>query len=693
MKRFLISIFVLAIINISPNVFAQTQLYFEDFNNGMPNNYILLNQDNIIPDTVNIPPTFSFRIKEPSNTWTTIARATNFLDSAAISTTMDKNTGAIKTTDDWMISPGITIGNYGFLSFESLSPPLGTNEMSFEVWASNTKGDTSTDFSTKIHIANPDTSGFSWLTNFISLKPFGMSNDTIYFAFVNNTIQDGFANKGGYGIQIDNIKVIEVNDRDASLETVKLNNFVQVGDAQTFTGLIRNVGGDTIKSIDLNWNINGGTVKTTSLSGLNIAASILGAGDYKYTHDSMWTAPDTGFYTFKIWTSNLNGLGDMDLSNDTLTVTVYAMSSFPTKRVLVENLTSTSCGFCVDADIATQDIMNTIPNSIGVYLHNNDAMFLIDANTVKTTYNNIPPSGSPRALVDRFQFSDQSYVEMPISSETDTLWKNKTNERLNTVTPVDISMTNTFVDSSSSLQVSVSGKFYAPLNGDYRFNCYIIEDSLVGTGEGYDQVNLRNASAGHPYFGLGDSIKNFAHRKVLRFMLGGPWGSDTADIPSNPMPSNIANGDSFGITYNFTIPGTFDINNISVVGLVQRFDISDSTNRQVLNSMEQSLNHVFGTNINTPKDDIAYVRSYPNPFSTQTNIEILLNKSGKTTIEVFNILGRKAATIVSNKVLTKGIHKFVLDRNENNLADGIYFIRTTIEGTSIISNKLILTNH
>jgi len=692
MKNTLLSVFFAFI--IFSNINAQTQVFYEDFANGIPNNFILLNQDNIIPDTINILATFP-AIKEVSTTWTSISNPTNILDSAAISVTMDKNTGAIKTTDDWMITPGAIIGNNGFLSFESFGPLLPASfgtDMTFDVLVSTT-GDTSTDFSTIVYSANPDSSEQNWLKRLIYLKPFGIANDTIYIAFKNNSVHDLFSNKGGYGIMIDNIEVLDVNDRDASLETVKLNNFVKVGVPQTFTGLIRNVGIDTIKSMDLNWNINGGAVKTTTLTGLNIAANIFGGIDYNYTHDSMWTAPDTGFYTFKIWTSNLNGLGDMDSTNDTLTVTVYAMSTFPTKRTLVENLTSTSCGFCVDADVATQDIMNTIPNSIGVYLHNNDAMFLIDANTVKTTYDNIAPSGSPRALIDRFQFSDQSYVEIPISSETDTLWKNKTNERLNTVTPVDISMTNTFSDSNSSLQVIVSGKFYAPLNGDYRFNCYIIEDSLVGTGEGYDQVNLRNTDASHPYFGMGDSIPNFIHRKVLRFMLGGPWGSDTADIPSNPMPKSIANGDSFGITYNYTIPGTFDINKVSVVGLVQRFDISVPTNRQVLNSMEQSLNHVFGTNINTPKDDIAYVRSYPNPFSTQTNIEILLNKSGKTTIEVFNILGRKAATIVSNKLLTKGIHKFVLDRNENNLADGIYFIRTTIEGTSIISNKLILTNH
>lgn len=73
----------------------------------------------------------------------------------------------------------------------------------------------------------------------------------------------------------------------------------------------------------------------------------------------------------------------------------------------------------------------------------------------------------------------------------------------------------------------------------------------------------------------------------------------------------------------------------------------------------------------------ALSQNYPNPFNANTQISFALPKSGKTTLEVFNILGQKVNTLV-NEYMTAG-YKIVnwdgRDERGSEVASGIYFYR------------------
>ena len=84
-------------------------------------------------------------------------------------------------------------------------------------------------------------------------------------------------------------------------------------------------------------------------------------------------------------------------------------------------------------------------------------------------------------------------------------------------------------------------------------------------------------------------------------------------------------------------------------------------------------------------------QNYPNPFNAETQIGFRLMRSSDVEIEIFNLLGQKVKTLVSEK-LPAGEHRLVWDGTNDAgdiLSSGIYFYRlTTSEGR--LSRKMIL---
>jgi hypothetical protein len=66
------------------------------------------------------------------------------------------------------------------------------------------------------------------------------------------------------------------------------------------------------------------------------------------------------------------------------------------------------------------------------------------------------------------------------------------------------------------------------------------------------------------------------------------------------------------------------------------------------------------------------VRQYPNPFGKRTIFEYLLNSKSKVTLEVFNILGQRVNTIIS-ETQPQGFYSKVW--NTNDIAHGLYIYR------------------
>jgi len=79
---------------------------------------------------------------------------------------------------------------------------------------------------------------------------------------------------------------------------------------------------------------------------------------------------------------------------------------------------------------------------------------------------------------------------------------------------------------------------------------------------------------------------------------------------------------------------------------------------------------------------------YPNPFNPSTTIEFNLPKSEAITIQLYDIIGRKVLTVISNSVLNKGKHSFQI--NAKGLASGIYIIQLRNSQASLTKKITLL---
>jgi hypothetical protein len=78
-------------------------------------------------------------------------------------------------------------------------------------------------------------------------------------------------------------------------------------------------------------------------------------------------------------------------------------------------------------------------------------------------------------------------------------------------------------------------------------------------------------------------------------------------------------------------------------------------------------------------------QNYPNPFNPSTTIEFTIPKTGFVTLTIYDILGEKVATLVSEN-LTAGSYKYQWDAR--GLAGGVYFYR--IESTDFAKSRKML---
>ncbi|GEM_PF-1849271 len=79
-------------------------------------------------------------------------------------------------------------------------------------------------------------------------------------------------------------------------------------------------------------------------------------------------------------------------------------------------------------------------------------------------------------------------------------------------------------------------------------------------------------------------------------------------------------------------------------------------------------------------------QNYPNPFNPNTTIQFSLPESSHATLEVYNMLGQRVATLV-NETLTAGTHTANFDASD--LSSGVYLYRLQA-GNEVQTRKLTL---
>jgi len=234
-----------------------------------------------------------------------------------------------------------------------------------------------------------------------------------------------------------------------------------------------------------------------------------------------------------------------------------------TKKVLIEEFTGAWCGYCPDGAHIVESIINDNNGKVvGVSLHSGDAMAVAHTNFLETTYQN---TGYPSGMVDR----------VPVNGNTSLnrgYWEYVASDQLTKTAVCGLAIKSEVNGASATVEVHAG--FNTTLSGEFRLTVYLIENSVTGTGYGYDQRNYYNTVTESPFYNLGDPIEGYEHNHTLRAILSESLGDAI-------MVSEMVSGGEQIETYTVDL-SSYNKNNLSIVAFVT--DIGSSiTEHEVLN--------------------------------------------------------------------------------------------------------------
>jgi hypothetical protein len=339
------------------------------------------------------------------------------------------------------------------------------------------------------------------------------------------------------------------------------------------------------------------------------------------------------------------------------------------RKVLLEEFTGAHCGQCPMGAYFVDSMVSQYPDLIPVALHayqNYDAMFFSDLDPLYTAYS----GGAPLANIDRIYWGGTwPYVALYQNS-----WDTSIQNRFNVPADLTVNLSSVSWNSSSrniSATVNISILNNMP-TGDYRVGLYIVEDSVTGTGAGYDQSNVYDQSTGNPFFGMGDPIVGYVHRHVVRAILPSTWGL-TGLVPPTPLAAQ-----NFSTVFNYTLPLTYNENKVHLVAYVYRYT-SNHQGDEVLNAEETKLISTLGVN-EYPQ---SWISVFPNPSSGEFEIRSFVSaqKFEITSIEIFNSMGLK--------IFTENI-KSQTSSFKLNFPKGVYFLQISTETGQVFRKKIVI---
>jgi len=301
-------------------------------------------------------------------------------------------------------------------------------------------------------------------------------------------------------------------------------------------------------------------------------------------------------------------------------------------------------------------------------VHNNDPMTDATYDAAIGAY----ISGYPSSLVDRGPENDPSTMEQSFLQRI--------------VVPPTAFMTNgaTYNSSTRELDVSVTCDFQSAASGDWRIGVVLTEDSVTGTGAGWDQANAYSGGAngvmgGYELLPNPVPAAQMVYENIARTIVPG------FDGKINSFPSSVNSGETYTNCFSFTLPAGWDENNIHIISFL--LDPSGETDNAAIETITDAVANGYIECTVGVTDDISvddYFKLFPNPTNGITYIDITNDDNSNINIQIMDINGKIIAQKDYNingkaklPIVTKGLDK------------GIYIVTLTM-GEHIQQQKLIV---
>lgn len=465
---------------------------------------------------------------------------------------------ANNATADRLITPVLNLSGLftAILTFEAFHTTDYGGSASIEYTTNG--GSTWTNLSTIAPTAGWQTVSVN-LTSLISL-----SNLQLAFRY-----NDG-GNTWASGLAIDDVAVFEPVAYDLSVKSIDVNDYVLVGNTNVVAEIYNN-GGITITSFEFAYSIDSGATWVTQ----NVTGASLGtATSANFTHSTPLNFPSARKENLLVRVKLPNGNNDPITANDQAGKTVFVMPGTVEKIVLLEQMTGTWCQFCPDGNVVVENIVANNTGVVATAVHDNDAM----ENTPSAQLNTAFADGHPSGMVDRVLFEGNDEVGFSRGGWAAGVLAQKT-----AISPATLSASSAYNSSNRQLSVEVSSAFLAAIDGEFRLGVIVVEDSVTGTGSGYNQSNYYNTVSGHPYQGAGNPIVGFVHRRVMRDALGGTWGQPS----SIPNPTVVGTPATY--TFTTTLNSGWDDSQVSLIAVLMAYDANPNA-RPIINALPLGLN-------------------------------------------------------------------------------------------------------
>ncbi len=611
--------FLFIVMCLSFHVVAQDTLLYETFQSETLNGFSSLDIDGL-------PLSEDFESLEGGFQVLAIAGASDF---RAIAVSSFRDGG---TANNFLISPPIAITQTSTAlrwTANSLSGDPSQAE-SYEVLLSRT-GTEATDFTDILEIVAVETGS----TREVDLSFYAGS--TVHIAFRQNGTDK-------LALTIDDILITAPSsDVDVELEAFLGNRYLDVEDLGLGPAvLVNNIGAQQLTDIVLDVTVNGNTSRV-EYNNLNIDPQSSGELPLNITEAEK--------YVIEVSLVSANGV---EQSKPMLSGTFFLHQGGPVQTQLMEVATSTTCGWC-PGDIVAQDRAAAAnpDDLIALSVH-------FDDDLVSPVYafgieNLRGFGGVPSASYNR-DFSGLT------ADYQDNLQRGEGNS------PLGLEVSNIYDPVSRAMTVDLSGTAFTRFDeGDIRLSLLIVEDSIVGATELFDQANFYSVESQNiPLVGIDgrdwqaepDPVpaSNMIYNRVVRDLVGGFDGI----IGSVPATSR---GENFDYQIDYILPSVYDENQVSIVALVL-----DATDSRVLQAIEQRLDILSSVS----DHDQQNFKIFPNPTRAALHV-VGLDKQTAIAYQLVHTSGR----VVRAQNIDKLSDNETIKIDCLGLSAGMYTLRVT----------------
>ncbi|HXH17436.1 MAG TPA: choice-of-anchor J domain-containing protein, partial [Chitinophagales bacterium] len=182
----------------------------EDFQQGIPGTWALINNDSRIPDSAT---------NFVTDAWVAISDSSDTTDIIAVSTSKYSPAGA---ADDWLITPLLSLGSNGILTWYARAFS-STAADGYQVRISTTTP-TIAGFNALAPLFSTSEENTSWTKHSVDLAAAGYSNQTVYIAFRNNS-------NDKYLLALDDVTVFDCNSLNADAGVIDTSTTVSCAGA------------------------------------------------------------------------------------------------------------------------------------------------------------------------------------------------------------------------------------------------------------------------------------------------------------------------------------------------------------------------------------------------------------------------------------------------------------------------------